>query len=183
MNVSQAVARVYAEALVDMAHAGQADLGRIVDDLHAVQSVSDIAQDFNQFFSSPKLDVDHKKQIINELFEGKIGREVMGLIHVLIDKRREPVFDNIVDEFERYKDISEGRIHAHVTVARALDEDQLTQLTRSLESLSGKQVVVHQKTDARVLSGMIVKVGDHIIDGTIRRRLDRLRRDMIAVQE
>jgi len=182
VNVSQAVARVYAEALLDMAEAGESDLGKIVDDLRAVQNVSEVAQDFGRFFSSPKLDVGHKKQIINELFEGKIGREVMGLIHVLIDKRREPVFNNIVAEFERYKDIREGRIHAYATVARELEEDQLGHLTRSLEEISGKKVVVHQKVDPRVIGGLIVKMGDHIIDGSLRRRLDRLRRGMVAAQ-
>ena len=187
MNTSQQVARVYAEALVDMATSGDADLGRIYDDLRAVQSVAEYARSndpaFALFFNSPKLEPARKKQVLMELFGDKLERPVLGLLSVLVDKRREPYFDNIVAEFERYKDLRDGRVHAHVTTARPLDEDQRQELRSELEKSSGKSVKLHEQVDPRLIGGLIVKVGDKIIDGSIRRRMRRLRRRMLAGQE
>ena len=185
MNISQAVARVYAEALVDMAESGAVDLGRIYDDLHTVQGIAEWAREndpaFALFFNSPKLEPERKKQVLKELFGDKIDRPVMGLLCVLVDKRREPVFDNIVAEFDRYKDLREGRIHAHVTVARPLDDDQREKLKGKLAASTGKEVALHEATDPRVLGGMIVKIGDRVIDGSLRRRLSRLRRRLMTI--
>lgn len=186
MNISQAVARVYAEALVDMAESGAADLGRIYDDLNTVQAVAEYARRndpaFGQFFNSPKLDPEDKKRILGEIFHDKLDRPVMGLLCVLVDKRREPVFDNIVAEFARYKDLREGRIHCNVTVARTMDDDQKGELVKQLETSTGKTVALHEKVDPRVLGGAIVQVGDHIIDGSLRRRLKKLRRALLTAQ-
>jgi F-type H+-transporting ATPase subunit delta len=183
VNVSQAVARVYARALVDLAEATDADLGRIFDELHTVQKLVD-GEDrtFWQFFASPRLEPAVKKRILDEAFEGKLDRPVLGLLHVLVDKRREMIFDNIVDEFDRYRDLREGRVHAYVTAVRALDEDQRTEMVTRLEAATGKRVELHEKIDPRVLGGRIVKVGDKVIDGSLRRRLYRLRRTLVAAQ-
>ncbi len=181
MNISQSVARVYAQALLDIVEGG-ADLGRMYDDLHAVQKLVDTDRTFWEFFASPRLDPALKKRVIAEAFSGKLDRPVLGLLHVLVDKRREMVFDNIVDEFDRFKDLREGRMHAEVTAARPLDDDQRAQLKTRLESATGKQIELHEKVDRKLLGGLIVKLGDKVIDGSLRRRLNRLRRAMVAAQ-
>lgn len=181
MNISQSVARVYAQAMLDLVDAG-ADLGRMYDDLHAVQKLVDEDRTFWGFFVSPRLDPAVKKRVLNEAFKGKLDRPVLGLLHVLVDKRREMVFDNIVLEFDRYKDLREGRVHADITVARALDDDQRQELIKKLEATTGKYVEIHETVDPKVLGGMIVKLGDKVIDGSVRRRLNRLRRAMVAAQ-
>lgn len=182
MNVSQAVARVYAQALVDLADDSGVPLGRIYDDLHALRKTAELDRDFWRFWSSPRLDPVTKKRVLDDLFEGKLERPVLGLLHVLVDKRREPVFDNIVAEFDRYKDEREGRVHVYVTVARPLDDDQREELKGHLESRTKKRIEIHERVDPRVLGGLVIKVGDKIIDGSLKRRLRRLRRAMVAAQ-
>ena len=181
MNISQSVARVYAQAMLDLVDSG-ADLGRMFDDLHAVQKLVDTDRTFFEFFASPRLGPAVKKRVLNEAFGGELDRPVMGLLHVLVDKRREMVFDNIVDEFDRYKDLREGRLHAEITVARPLDDDQKSELKSKLEAATGKEIRLHEKIDPKVLGGLIVKLGDKVIDGSVRRRLNRLRRQMVAAQ-
>lgn len=180
-NVSQTLARIYAEALSDLGEA-QGNLPRIVDDLHAVQELFDKNRDFHRFFVSPRLQPDEKQRILREALGDKLDRPVLGLLHVLIEKRREPILDNVVDEFERFRDLREGRVHAYVTTARPMTEDEKQTLVRSIAGMTGKEVRLHERLEPKLIGGLVVKVGDRVIDGSVRRRLDRLRRELSSAR-
>ena len=171
MNVSQAVARVYASALVDLGEAENC-LPRIVDDLLLAQAVSDQHPDFREFFLSPRIEPAAKKRALDAAITGHFDRPVHGLLHVLIDKRREGILDNIVDEFERYLDSREGRTHVHVTSARGLDDELRQNIIDKLQAaLGSKEIKLHEIVEPRIIGGLILKVGDRVLDGSIRRRL------------
>jgi F-type H+-transporting ATPase subunit delta len=103
---------------------------------------------------------------------GHFDRPVHGLLHVLIDKRREGILDNIVDEFERYLDLREGRTHVHVTSARGLDDELRQNIIDKLQAaLGSKEIKLHEIVEPRIIGGLILKVGDRVLDGSIRRRL------------
>jgi F-type H+-transporting ATPase subunit delta len=181
LNVSQAVARVYAQALSDLGE-DEGSLPRIADDLHALRTLFESDANFREFFGSPRLDPPAKKRVLNELLGERISRPAMGLLHVLIDKRREMLLDNIAGEFDRYRDLREGRLHVHITAARPVAEDQLGDIRERLEKATGKQVLAHVRIDPRVLGGLRIKLGDKVIDGTISRRLQQLRHALVPTR-
>lgn len=181
MNISQAVARVYAKALFDIG-TQDGSLGQIYDDLRALQAVAEYSRQSNNFMMSPKLQRADKKRIIDEIYGDKVCKPVLGLAHVLVDKRREPVFDNIVDEFAKYRDEHEGRVHAKVTTAQPLPDDEKARLVAALAKQTGKQVDLHEKINPAVIGGIRVNLGDYVLDGTVRRRLNELRRSFAAEQ-
>ncbi|MHC4579099.1 MAG: ATP synthase F1 subunit delta [Planctomycetota bacterium] len=181
MNVSQAVARVYAEALSDLGE-DQDNLPRIVDDLHAVRRLFDEDRTFREFFGSPRLDPTAKKRILQTALGERIDRPVMGLLHILVEKRREMLLDNIADEFQRHRDLREGRLHAYVTTARPVDDDQQAEIVSRLERATGKSILIHQRIDPRTLGGIRIQFGDRVIDGTVRRRLQQLRRVLVPTR-
>ena len=94
MNVSQAVARVYAQALVDIGEE-QGNLPRIVDDIALAQTLGDATT--REFFLSPRIPPAEKKRVLDAALAGVLDRPVMGLLHTLVDKRREGILDNIAD--------------------------------------------------------------------------------------
>jgi len=181
LNVSQAVARVYAEALSDLGE-DEGNLPRIADDLHALRELFETDANFREFFGSPRLDPPTKKRVLHDLLGERIDRPAMGLLHVLIDKRREMLLDNIADDFDRFRDLREGRQHVYVTAARLLGEDQLGEIRERLGTATGKQILIHQKIDPRVVGGLRIKLGDKVIDGTIRRRLQQLRHALVPTR-
>ena len=177
MNVSQAAARVYAKALFDIG-IETGSVGQIYDDLHgAYNALNGLDADLRAFFNLPQFRRSDKRRIINLAFEGKVGRPVLGLLHVLVEKRREPLLDNIVDEFDRYRDRHEGRVRARVVTARKLDDELLAALQRALEERTQKSVDLTETVDPEVLGGLRVNVGDRVLDGTLRRSLQDMRRD------
>ncbi len=179
-NVSQAAARVYAQALFDIG-LETGSVGQIYDDLHAVHTaLGSLDDEVRAFFNLPQLRREDKRRVIDLAFAGKEGRPVLGLLHVLVQKRREPLLDNVVAEFDRYRDRHEGRVQASMTAARKLDEELTEALRTALEKWTGKTVVLHERVDPEVIGGIRVKLGDYVIDRTIRRGLQDMRRSFAA---
>lgn len=174
-NRSDPIARVYAGALVELGRE-QRCLGEIYDDLRAVLALYDGDTYFRQFFTSPRIDREVKWRAVRSAVEGRVGRPVLGLLRVLISKGREGAFDNLVHQFERFKDEVEHRVHASVTVAAPLEADARAELVARLERASGRTVVLHDVVDPAVIGGASIRIGDRIIDRTVRTRLAALRR-------
>jgi F-type H+-transporting ATPase subunit delta len=180
--VSEAAARVYAKAIFELGLAG-GTLAAIGEDLHAVQdALNGLEGDLRTFFNLPQLRRDDKRRIINMAFAGKVGRPVMGLLNVLVEKRREPLFDKIVGQFDTLLDRHQGRLQVQVTTARKLDDDLADALRRAIEQRTSKTVVLHERVDPEVIGGVKVNVGDRVIDGTVRRTLQDMRRSLAAAK-
>lgn len=181
-NVSHAAARVYAQALFDIG-LETGTVGEIYDDLHAAyNALNGLDADLQTFFNLPQFRRDAKRRIISLAFEGKVGRPVLGLLHVLVEKRREPLLDNVVEEFDRYRDRHEGRVRARVVTARKLDDDLLDALRSAIEQRTQKAVDLTETIDPEVIGGLRVNVGDRVLDGTLRRSLQDMRRSFAATQ-
>lgn len=182
LNVSHAAARVYAGALFDIGME-TGTVGAIYDDLHAVhEALQGLDPELQTFFNMPQLRRADKRRVIDMAFAGKVSRPVLGLLHVLVEKRREPLFDNVVEEFDQYRDQHEGVVQATVTTARKLDQDLADALRAALAERTGKEVVLTERIDPEVLGGIRVNVGDSVLDGTLRRGLQDMRRSLAASQ-
>jgi F-type H+-transporting ATPase subunit delta len=177
LNRSEPAARCYAEALILLARE-KGRLPAVRDDLRAVLAAFRGAPKVWALFTSPRVEREQKEAIVRKAFAGKVGPEVMGLLVVLVRKSREPIYDNVVDQFERFQDLEQNRVHVRVRSARPLDAGVRDALVQAVAASSGKTPVVHEETDAALLGGMVVRVGDVMVDGTLRSRLESLRRRM-----
>jgi F-type H+-transporting ATPase subunit delta len=180
--VSEAAARVYAKALFELG-LGEGDLAAVSEDLHAVlDALNGPDGDLRAFFTLPQLRREEKRRIINLAFGGKVTRPVLGLLNILVEKRREALFDEIVFQFDTMLDRHQGRIQVQVTTARRLDDDLAAALRSAIEQRTSQTVVLHQKVDPEVIGGMRVNIGDRVLDGTLRRSLQDMRRTFAAAQ-
>ena len=178
-NPSEPAARVYAAALVEVG-SDTGTTGKIYDDLKQVAALYDGDEWFRQFFASPRLDREVKWDGVRQAFEGRVCRPVLGLLRVLILKGRESLLDNVAGQFEKFRDLAENRIHAHVTVAAPLSGEDRAALRGRLESTSGKNVEMHEHVDPAVIGGAAIRIGDRVIDRTLRTRLAALRRTLLS---
>jgi F-type H+-transporting ATPase subunit delta len=179
INVSDRVARVYAEALIAIGRE-QDCISRLYDDLRMLAGLYDENPKFRAFFTSPRVDPAKKYEVLKRTFEDRVCPPVLGLLRVLIRKRREAVLDNVADLFGRFKDEAEGKVHVFVTTARALLDDQREAITARVATATGKGVLYHEKADPALIGGTVVRVGDYVVDGSIRRRLKALRKNLVA---
>jgi F-type H+-transporting ATPase subunit delta len=177
VNRSNPAAIPYAQALIEI---GQDEglLGRIREELGAVQGLVEESRDFRLFFLSPSIDPEHKHKIVSELLGDRLCRTMLGFLDVLFRKKREPLLDNIRDQFIRFEDESENRIRVQVKSATLMADDLLETLKNRITAASGKTVALETSVDSKLLGGAVIRVGDRLVDGSVRSRLRKLRKEL-----
>ncbi len=175
------VARNYAEALFELALAdGESEL--YCDALSQFASVVEAEKDFQLFLETPLLEPRVKKEVIGEVFGGRIPARVLHFLYVLIDKRRARVLPQIAQEFAALVDEHFGRLLVEITTAAEPDEALRAELRERLGSLLERDVIPRYRVNPRIIGGVIVRVGDRIMDGSVRYRLQMLRRSLLRAE-
>lgn len=180
MSISQAAARIYAKALFDIGVEGES-LEGIADELHAVRDALDgLDPQLRVFFELPQLRRADKLQVVDQAFADKVGRPVLGFLHVLVAKRREPLLNAIVAEFDDLVDTQVGRVQATVHSAQPLDAELADALRAAIERQTQQHVVLEQRIDPSLIGGIRVSIGDTVVDGTLRRALSDMRQALTS---
>ena len=175
------IARNYAEALLALArraddHAGW---GRMISDV-----ASGVEQDvrLRRFLEAPQIDATRKKEILARAFEDRVPRLFLRFLQKLVDNRRQMLLPAIAIEYHHLVDAIEGRVHAQVTVARPMDDAARAAVAAQLGRALGKTVVPHVTVNPAIIGGIVVRVGDTVMDGSVRRRLGTLRARLVGAR-
>lgn len=168
------VVRNYAEALLELA--------RRAEDLQGwgklIQDVAGAMQDdatLRLFLESPKVSEAQKSAVLTEALSDRVPRHFLRFLLALVRKRRQLLIPEIATEYFNLLDQAEGRIHANVTVARESSESERNAIAEQLSKVLGKQAMLHVSVNPAILGGVIVKVGDTVMDGSVRKRLATLK--------
>lgn len=177
---AQTVARNYAETLLSLAERAHdtSGWGAMINDI-----ASAVRRDrtLRRFLASPKIAPRLKKQILAKALDDRVPRIFLRYLEALIDNRRQTLIPEIAVAYNDLLEAREGRVHAEVTVARAItDAEGESTIARNLSRALGKTVVPHLSVDAAILGGVVVRIGDTVIDGSVRRRLALLRRRLMS---
>jgi F-type H+-transporting ATPase subunit delta len=168
------IARNYADALLSLARKANdpRGWGRLVQDV-ADSLQSD--RTLRLFLESPRVSPDQKNAVLAKALQDRAPRLFVRYLQTLVNKRRQMLLPEIATEYHALLDELEGRVHAHVTVARPATDADREVITRQLSKTLGKDVVPHFAVNPAILGGVVVKVGDRVMDGSVRRRLGVLR--------
>ena len=171
------VARRYAEAVFE--------IGVEQNTVDAwLQDVRLIAEYFSNrqlifILGEPNIRFDRKEAIVRDLLGDKIRPEAMGLALTLAERGLVSLAGRIRDQFELLYNDYRGQAIAQVTSAMPLDDASRASITRQLETITGKRIILREQVDKALLGGVIARVGDTLIDGSVRRRLELLRRQIV----
>src|SRR5918912_3807745 len=172
------IARNYAEALFTLAQKA-GDLrgwgGMMADVANAVRN----DRTLHVFLETPRVDASQKNQVLARAFQDRMPRLLVRYLQALVTHRRQMLLPEITREYLNRVDEAEGRMHANVTVAREPDPETREVVKRELSRSFGKDVVPHFAVDPRILGGLVVRVGDTVLDGSLQRRLARRSHPMV----
>jgi len=175
-----ALAQRYAAALADAAVARQ-EIDGIKRDLGEFAAMLANSTELRNVLTTPAIGPGEKKAVIGEIAR-KMGlhAEVRNFLFVLVDHGRTGILDEIRQAFETEINSRMGIADATVTSARELSEQEKSQLTQTLERVTGKKVQAQYQLDASLIGGTTVRIGSTIYDGSVREQLNRLRTHLEA---
>jgi F-type H+-transporting ATPase subunit delta len=173
------IARNYAETLLELARRAEdtAGWGKLIRDV-AAGVEADVT--LRHFLESPKISEAQKNEVFFQALGDRVPRHFLRFLQTLVRKRRQMLIPQISVEYDNLLDIHEGRVHASVTVATAVSDSEMSDIARQLSRVVGKTVVPHMHVNPEILGGVVVKMGDTVMDGSVRRRLARLKGQMLG---
>jgi F-type H+-transporting ATPase subunit delta len=145
-----------------------------------LREIADISkeEELMALMENPKLPFAAKRTLLEERL-GKVNPLVLNLACLLVSRGMLRNAESISEEYNKLLDNYHGIEHAEIVTALPLDEEERGEFSRRLEEMLGRKVIVEAQTDPSVLGGFRAKIGDTLIDGSIRNRLESLRRSLV----
>lgn len=172
----QEVARVYAKALFEAAR-DKGNLERVHEELAQVADAVDRNQDLQVFLFSPYFSSQEKQDGLRRAVTGA-SDELANFLDLLAEKHRLPVLMRIRREFEDLWEKENRRIAVTVTSAVELDPAVVGRVGEEIERQTGQKVELSSKVDAEILGGIVLQVGNMVLDASIRNRLEKLKKNV-----
>ncbi len=172
-----ASARRYAQAAFQLA-SEKNELEGWLDDLTVLASAVQDSE-FAAFLDAPQVSVHQKHAVIQGALSETVGPLALNLIALLASRNLAGVLPAIVEQYQRLLDDHNGIERAEVVSAVPLDDAQLAQIEEMLRRVAGKEITLTSRIDARLIGGMVARVGDHVIDGSTATRLESMRRELV----
>jgi len=164
----------YARALFEMAQA-EGVVARIEEELFRLRELLKANPELLQFLKDPNVKPEGKRRALGDLFQGRVHPLVLSTLISLSDQDRAGRVLHVIEDFSAIAGAARETVTGEVTVAVTLDDATLNRLAAELSRITGKNVKLLQRIDPAILGGAIVTVGEQIIDGSLRRRLDQLK--------
>jgi F-type H+-transporting ATPase subunit delta len=170
------LAKLYAEALLIEATKQNADAEAVGAELHSfVAEVFDKDPEVKAFLESPAVGKNVKAEMLEAALRDRASDLLRGLFAVLTKNNRLDLVPGIAATYRRMLDDRAGRVPVKVTTTVELTEAQRGELTATLSGMMNKKPVLNVRVDPDLLGGMVVQVGDRVIDTSVRTRLQALR--------
>lgn len=178
--MAELIAKRYAEALFEVAQEDNT-LQPVREELEFVGSCLKENQEFEKLLNSPLVNSNEKKEILTNIFKGKLSNEILNFLYILVDKRRTNAIHDIIREFNKMADASKNMVEGVAITAITLDQETLLKLQVQLSMASGKNVKLTNEVDKQIVGGVLIKIGDKVIDGTLKNRLGHLKQQLAQV--
>jgi len=178
---NETIARNYAAALFDLAERHEG-LEAFAEGVDTVVELLDKNPSFQTFLETPRIADRDKKALLEKVLGGALPRSLLNFLMVTVDKRRQRLLGLIGEEFHSLLDEHLGRAHVTVTLAKKLDAEAMEGLAQKLSVLLGKEAIPHVRVKPAILGGVHLKTGDTVYDGTLRRRIKQLRKQLVSAE-
>jgi len=180
--MAKLVGATYGEALFELA----VEEGREEELLGEITQLKELLSqnpDFGKLMNHPKVLKEDKLEVLEEVFKGRLSEELVGFLHLIVSKDRygeiDSILDYFIDEVKKVKGIG----IAYVTTAFNLSEAKKKDIEQKLLSTTSfNRMEMHYQVDEGLIGGMIIRIGDRVVDSSIRSKLSGLQRELLKVQ-
>ena len=173
--IKSQVGRRYSKAIFEIAEEKN-QVKEIYEMLNSAMVLYRTDKEFKNFILNPLIDNEQKKSVLNEIF-GKDNSDNLNILLYILDKGRMNCIKYIVAEYLKIYYRKNRILDVKATFTKELTDEQKKKLINKLSQKTGKEINLEIKIDKNILGGGIIRIGDKIIDGSIRRELDNWKRN------
>lgn len=180
--MAKLVSKTYAQALFELA-VEENKTAPFMEEAAGLLEVIRTNVEFGQFMNHPKIQKEDKIEVVKNVFENQISKELVGFLVTIVEKDRYTEIEDILGEFiaaiKEYNNIGT----AYVTTAIALENKEKQDIeSRLLATTKYETIECVYDVDESLIGGMVIKMGDRVVDSSIRTKLDKLQRELLAIQ-
>lgn len=170
------IARVYSESLFDVAKE-KGKLDEVHEQLGEIADALAEDRDLQVFFFSPYFSSTEKRDGIRKAISGA-AEELVNFLELLAEKHRMPALFRIRKRFDELWAKENDRLEVTVTSAVDLDDAVVASIGEEIERKTGKTIELNSRVDESIIGGLVLQVGNRVLDASIRNRLDKLRKEV-----
>lgn len=168
---SSAIARRYASAYFEVARDDDAVADRLDDLVRAAETLSNA--EVVEALGNPRLDVADRVRLALDLIDG-VGEQARNLVRLLVERNRIAALPGVLEQYRVLADRAAGVVRAEVTTANEVDGELRNRIARALRARFGTDVEIEMRRDPAIIGGLVLRVGDRVIDSSLRTRLQQL---------
>jgi F-type H+-transporting ATPase subunit delta len=168
----------YAQSILELANE-QKQPEPIGQELAALKQILDENPSIREVFTSPAISAEEREQLLERVFRNNLAPLLFNTLGVLNAHNRLGLISQIAQAYDELLDKQLGKVEVDLTVAQKLDAGQLDQAKKRISAALGRDAIVHQYVDDSIIGGMIVRVGDKLIDASVRYQLAAMRKQLL----
>lgn len=180
--MAKLVAKTYGDALFELAlEENKIDI--LVEEIQGVFKILQENVELHKLMNHPKITKEEKNHVMEGIFKGRVSDELTGLIHIVVAKDRyneiTNIFEYFIDRVKEYKNIG----LAYVTTAVELKETQQKELMNKLLQITKyEQIDILYSVDQELIGGMVIRIGDRVIDSSIKTKIYEMSKNLSKIQ-
>ena len=182
--MAKLVSKTYGEALYEVAmESGGSKASELMEEIRCVNEILAENPQFDELMKHPGIPKQEKQQVVESVFKGRVSDELAGLLEVVVSKERygdlQAIFQYFTDRVKEQQRIGV----AYVTTAVELDAGRRAAVEAKLLETSGyAKMELHYAVDTAIIGGMIIRIGDRVVDSSVRTKLDGLKKQLLQIQ-
>ncbi len=179
--LDKSTAITFVDALLDVAKK-KGTFEQVEKDLDLVCNVITKFDNFRKILFHPSVTRDEKKKLIKKVFGESVSDLTRNFLNLLVDRRKEELLELIPEIYRETINEKKGVLKAKIQTVEPLTEERLNNLRKRLDRLTGKTVEIEAVQEPNILGGMVVQIGNKMIDGSVASRLKNLKTRLMEVR-
>jgi F-type H+-transporting ATPase subunit delta len=176
----QGIASKYSEAMLELAISALAE-DKVLDELKLIADVIASDHEMSIVINHPSIDAGEKKKFLSGLFEGKVSELSSNLIGLLADKRRLDLIPFIENSYRELLNKRKNIVSATLSCSERLPDSSVANIKAQLTEHLGKTLELEVKVDPSLIGGVVLRMGDQVIDGSLKGQLKALEKTLLSV--
>ncbi|MCR4924612.1 MAG: F0F1 ATP synthase subunit delta [Lachnospiraceae bacterium] len=180
--MAKLISATYADALFEVA-VEKDSVDKLYEEVLELKKILEENTEYDRLMNHPKILREDKEAVMESVFKGRLSDELVGLLNIVIENRRyehiESILDHFIDSVKEYKKIGV----AYVSTPSELSAAQKKAVEKKLLETTGyKSMEMNYQIDEALIGGMVIRIGDRVVDSSIASKLDSLKKELLDIQ-